>query len=47
MKSRIVLFAFCLALLSGCGKKGFNMGGGTPECAVETLQPTTDNLKGY
>ena len=45
MKSRIVLFAFCLALLSGCGKKGFNMGGGTPECAVETLQPTTVNLK--
>lgn len=44
MKSKIVLFAFCLALLSGCGKKGFNMGG-TPECAVETLQPTTVNLK--
>ena len=43
MKSKIVLFAFCLALLSGCGKKGFNMGG-TPECAVETLQPTTVNL---
>jgi len=44
MKSKFVLFAFCLALLSGCGKKGFNMGG-TPECAVETLQPTTVNLK--
>ena len=44
MKSKIVLFAFCLALLSGCGKKGFNMGG-TPECAVETVQPTTVNLK--
>lgn len=43
MKSRIVLFAFCLALLSGCGKKGFDMGG-APECAVQTLQPTTVNL---
>ena len=36
MKSKIVLFAFCLALLSGCGKKGFNMGG-TPECAVRDI----------
>ncbi len=45
MKSRIVLFAFCLALLSGCGKKGMDLSGGTPECAVETLQPTTVNLK--
>jgi len=26
MKSKIVLFAFCLALLSGCGKKGLQMG---------------------
>lgn len=43
MKSRIVLFAFCLALLSSCGKKGFNMGG-APECAVVTLQPATINL---
>lgn len=45
MKSRIVLFAFCLALLSGCGKKGFDLSGGTPECAVEALQPTTVSLK--
>lgn len=43
MKSRIVLFAFCLALLSSCGKKGFDLGG-TPECAVQALQPTTVNL---
>lgn len=43
MKSRIVLFAFCLALLSSCGKKGFDMGG-APECAVETLQPATVDL---
>lgn len=43
MKSRIVLFAFCLALLSSCGKKGFDMGG-APECAVQTLQPATVNL---
>ena len=41
MKSRIVLFAFCLTLLSSCGKKGF---GGAPECAVQTLQPATVNL---
>ena len=38
MKSRIVLFAFCLTLLSSCGKKGFDMGG-APECAVQNLQP--------
>lgn len=43
MKSRIVLFAFCLTLLSSCGKKGFDMGG-APECAVQTLQPATVNL---
>lgn len=43
MKSRIVLFAFCLTLLSSCGKKGFDLGG-TPECAVQALQPTTVNL---
>ncbi len=43
MKSRIVLFVFCLALLSSCGKKGFDMGG-APECAVETLQPATVDL---
>ena len=33
MKSRIVLFAFCLALLSSCGKKGFDLGG-TPESSL-------------
>lgn len=44
MKSRIVLFTLCLALLSSCGKKGFNMNG-TPECAVQTIQPTTVNLR--
>ena len=43
MKSRIVLFAFCLTLLSSCGKKGFDIGG-APECAVQTLQPATVNL---
>ena len=43
MKSRIVLFAFCLTLLSSCGKKGFDMGG-APECVVQTLQPATVNL---
>ena len=43
MKSRIVLFAFCLALLSSCGQKGFNLGG-TPECAVQTLEPVTVSL---
>lgn len=43
MKSRIVLFAFCLTLLSSCGKKGFDMGG-APEYAVQTLQPATVNL---
>lgn len=45
MKSRIVLFAFCLALLSSCGKKGFNLNGGTPECAVQELKTTTVDLK--
>ena len=45
MKSKIVLFAFCLALLSSCGKKGFDLSGGTPECAVQVLQPPTVNLK--
>ena len=45
MKSRIILFAFCLALLSGCGKKGFDLSGGTPECAVKELKPATVDLK--
>lgn len=44
MKSRIVLFTLCLVLLSSCGNKGFNLNG-TPECAVQTIQPTTVNLK--
>lgn len=45
MKSRIILFAFCLALLSSCGKKGFDLSGGTPECAVRELTPATVDLK--
>ena len=36
MKSRIVLFAFCLALLSSCGNKG-NDTGKVPEYAVQEL----------
>ena len=43
MKSRIVLFAFCLALLSSCGNKG-NDTGKVPEYAVQELQKTTANL---
>ena len=43
MKSRIVFFAFCLALLSSCGNKG-NDTGKVPEYAVQTLQPATVNL---
>ncbi len=43
MKSRIVLFAFCLALLSSCGNKG-NDTGKAPEYAVQELQKTTANL---
>ncbi|WP_336533130.1 efflux RND transporter periplasmic adaptor subunit, partial [Bacteroides acidifaciens] len=43
MKSRIVLFAFCLALLSGCGNKG-NDTGKVPEYAVQELQKSTANL---
>lgn len=45
MKSRIILFAFCLALLTSCGKKGFDLSGGTPECAVKELKPATVDLK--
>lgn len=44
MKSKVILLACCVALFS-CAKKGFNMGGGTPECAVEILQPTTVDLR--
>ena len=43
MKSRIVLFAFCLALLSSCGNKG-NDTGKAPEYAVQELQKSTANL---
>lgn len=43
MKSRIVLFAFCLALLSSCGNKG-NDTGKVPEYAVQELQKTTAHL---
>ena len=47
MKSRIVLFAFCLALLSSCGNKG-NDTGKVPEYAVQELQKTTaDLMKAY
>lgn len=44
MKSRIVLIAFCLALLSSCGKKGFDPNGGTPECAVQELKTAAVDL---
>lgn len=43
MKSKVVLFAFCLALLSSCGNKS-NNAGKVPEYAVEELQPITANL---
>jgi len=43
MKSRIVLFAFCVALLSSCGNKG-NDTGKAPEYAVQELQKTTADL---
>lgn len=47
MKSRIVFFAFCLALLSSCGNKG-NATGKVPEYAVQELQKTTaDLMKAY
>ena len=43
MKSRIVLFAFCVALLSSCGSKS-NDTGKVPEYAVQELQKTTADL---
>lgn len=43
MKSRIVLFAFCVALLSSCGNKDTKTGK-IPEYAVQELQKTTANL---
>lgn len=45
MKKRVILFALSIAVLTSCGKKGFDMSGGTPECAVKVLQPTTVDLK--
>lgn len=43
MKSRIILFAFCLSLF-GCGQKGQMGMGGAPEYAVMTLQPASSDL---
>lgn len=43
MESRIVLFAFCVALLSSCGNKGTGTGK-IPEYAVQELQKTTAHL---
>lgn len=43
MKSRIVLCAFCLALLSSCGNKSTDAGN-VPEYAVQELQKTTADL---
>lgn len=43
MKSRIVLFAFCVALLSSCGNKS-NDTGKVPEYAVQELQKSTADL---
>lgn len=43
MKSKIVLFAFCLSLF-GCGQKGQMGMGGVQEYAVMTLQPSVSDL---
>lgn len=43
MKSKVVLFAFCLALLSSCGSKSKDAGK-VPEYAVKELQAITANL---
>lgn len=43
MKSRIVLFAFCVALLSSCGNKS-NGTGQVPEYAVQEVQKSTAQL---
>lgn len=43
MKSRIVLCAFCLALMSSCGNKSKDTGK-VPEYAVQELQKTTADL---
>jgi len=44
MKSRIVLGAFCLTLLSACGGNKGNDTGKVPEYAVQELQKTTVHL---
>ncbi|MEG1563985.1 MAG: efflux RND transporter periplasmic adaptor subunit [Bacteroides sp.] len=44
MKSKIVLFAFCLSL-AGCGQKGQMGMGGVEEYAVMTLQTANSDLK--
>lgn len=43
MRSKVVLFAFCLALF-GCSQKGQMGMGGVPEYAVMTLQATSSDL---
>lgn len=43
MKSRLVLLACCLALLSSCGQ-GDKSTGKAPEFAVITVETTTANL---
>lgn len=43
MKSRIILFAFCVVLLSSCGSKGKDTEK-VPEYAVQELQKTTADL---
>ena len=45
MKSRIVFFAFCLALLSSCGNKG-NDTGKVPEYAVDLMKAYPATIKG-
>ncbi|GAE82586.1 membrane fusion protein of RND family multidrug efflux pump [Bacteroides reticulotermitis JCM 10512] len=45
MKSRIILFAFCVALLSSCGNKGNDTGSEKVlEFAVQELQKSSANL---
>lgn len=44
MKSKIVLFAFCLSLF-GCGQKGQMGMGSVQEYAVITLEPSSSDLK--
>lgn len=44
MKSKLILLTCFLSLFS-CGKKGFDMGGGTPECAIQEMQTATVDLQ--